>query len=482
MTAATPHPTPRPERFDLILFWLLIAIVALAPLPLGSNRPLPAAMLAFATGLALVLWTLRLLLYGKVAVPVRRIRLPLILFGIVAGWILLQSLSIVPRSWADPIWEVASSALDRPLAGSISVNPGATRTALMHLLTYAGIFWLALQLTRPPERARLALAAISLIGAAYAVYGIVIYVTGNDWILIYRKWIYHDALSSTFVNRNSFATFAGLGLLAAIVYFINGFRHLLTINRPLRQRLALIADTIFSRALIRTVSMMALMVALVLTGSRAGIASSMIGAIALMVSFARGSSLKTSHIAVMSGGIMGAMAIVFLINGGLLVSRLGDDDTDLLASDRHIVYEATMDAIMTAPWTGTGYGTFRDVFAAYRPETLSSRFYWDKAHNDYLENALELGIPAALLLNLSIVLLALEALKGLWRRRRDRGIPAIAVAATILVGCHSLLDFSLQIPAVSILYAFLLGLGVGQSWPHQSRRQPNAAAISQALS
>ena len=469
-----PHPTPdagspdaRGIFADRFLFWLLIGIVALAPLPLGSNRPLPAALLALATGLLLTMWAALALTRKRLPLPARRVRVPLILFGLVAGWALIQSLPL-PISWADPIWAIASSAIDRPLAGSISVNPWATRTALMHLLTYGAVFWLTLQLTRASDRARTAMVAIAIIGATYAAYGVAIYLAGNDWILIYRKWAYTNALSATFVNRNSFATFAGLCLLAAVVHFINGFMHLLTIERPLRQRIALIMNTIFSHGIVRTITMLLLMVALFLTGSRAGIASSLAGLLVLMASFARNRSLKRTHVAAISIAIVGSMALVFTINGGLFVSRLGDKDTDFSESQRPIVYQATMDAIATVPWTGTGYGTYRDVFAAYRPENLSSLFYWDKAHDDYLENALELGLPAAVALNLCIALLALDALRGLWRRRRNRHFPAIAVAATVLVGLHSLVDFSLQMPAIAVLYSFILGLGVAQSHPEQT--------------
>jgi hypothetical protein len=40
-----------------------------------------------------------------------------------------------------------------------------------------------------------------------------------------------------------------------------------------------------------------------------------------------------------------------------------------------------------------------------------------------------------------------------------------AVGATVLVGFHSIFDFSLQMPAVSVLYAVILGIGIGQSQP-----------------
>jgi hypothetical protein len=59
--------------------------------------------------------------------------------------------------------------------------------------------------------------------------------------------------------------------------------------------------------------------------------------------------------------------------------------------------------------------------------------------------------------------LALTCLKGVRRRHRDWAFPAIGVAASVLVGVHALLDFSLQIPAVAILYAGIMGIGCAQA-------------------
>ena len=55
-------------------------------------------------------------------------------------------------------------------------------------------------------------------------------------------------------------------------------------------------------------------------------------------------------------------------------------------------------------------------------------------------------------------------LVGARRRRRDALYPALGAAATALVACHALVDFSLQIPAVAAWFATLLGLGYAQSW------------------
>jgi O-antigen ligase len=456
-------------RAERLLFAALIALVALAPLPLASNRPLPAAALSLAAGLLLALWGAALLAgHARLAVSPRRIAWPLALSGAVALWIVIQTLPL-PAGWGDPAWTEAAAALGEPLSESISVNPQATLTALMRLLAYAAILWLTMQLARAPERARTALKAAALTGAAYAAYGIAIYAAGNDWVTIYRKWSYHQALTSTFVNRNSYATFAGLGLLCAAAWFMGGIRHLIELKRPLRHKAALLAEAVFTQSLVRSAAMLLLLAALFLTGSRAGVAASLIGLFVLLTAMAGGGARRPMRIAV-AGGITGVLALAALaLGGGLLSERLAETGRDASAADRQLTYAATMDAITTAPWTGTGYGTYREVFAAWRPEPLSSGFFWDKAHNDYLENALELGLPAALALNLAIALLALEALRGLGRRR-DRTAAALGVAATALVAVHAYFDFSLQMPAVSAFYAFIMGLAVAQSYPHARRR------------
>lgn len=447
------------------LFRALLALVALAPLPLGSNRPLPAAILSLAAGLLLALWAAALLTgRAEMALSPRKLRWPLGLFGAVVLWILVQALPL-PSAWGDPVWREAGAALGETLRASLSVDPQATLSGLMRLLAYAAVFWLTLQLTRAPERARLAIAAAAIIGAAYALYGIAIYAAGNEWVTIYRKWAYHQALSSTFVNRNSYATFAGLGLICATAWFVNSFRHLLGIKRPAARKAALIAEEIFGRSLLRTASVLLLFVALILTGSRAGTAASLIALFVLMLTYARGGALRGGQAVLVAALVAGIALLAIGLGGGLLFERLSSAGSDVSADDRRVIYAATLDAISTAPWTGTGYGTYSQVFAAWRPEALSSSVLWDKAHHVYLENALELGVPAMLALNLAIALLAAEALRGLWRRRRERTAPAIGVAATVLVGLHSFFDFSLQMPAIAVFYAFLMGLAVAQAWP-----------------
>ena len=125
----------------------------------------------------------------------------------------------------------------------------------------------------------------------------------------------------------------------------------------------------------------------------------------------------------------------------------------------------TLEAIGSAPVLGTGYGTFEEVFRFYRTSDVGN--FYLKAHNTYLENALELGIPAAVALFAILAGFLALTFVGLRRRRREAVYPCIGFAATVLVAAHSTVDFSLQIPAVAATYCLIMGAACGQCWSSQ---------------
>ena len=105
----------------------------------------------------------------------------------------------------------------------------------------------------------------------------------------------------------------------------------------------------------------------------------------------------------------------------------------------------------------------------YRNASIPVSALVDKAHNTYLEIVLELGLPFAICLFAAVFGLSLLCFRGLRRRRRNRHYPAIGIATTLLVAVHSLIDFSLQIPAVAVSYAFVMGIAVAQSESTRTR-------------
>jgi O-antigen ligase len=459
-----------PPTFRLIL-WGLIALVALAPLPLGSNRPLPAVLLLAACGILLILFSAAAAPHKKRPGLVSdRYLLPAFsLYGVVLGWAFLQATAIptsfpgIVQSWANPIWTEASAALMRPLSLRISINPAATIHDSFLLIAYAAIFWLSLQITRDltnAGRARLALVAT---GSVYSLYGLFDLFGGADWFVGNVSTGPASHLTSSFVNRNSYATFAGLTLLAATSLFLERIHYILSLERPLRRKAALVIEHMIFQSGWLTGATLLIMLALFLTASRGGILASLFALCALVVLQLprRGQSLRQPIAFI----VVSLVGLAVIVAGGNLLDRLEKQGLSLETDLRGRIFATTMDAIQTAPLTGLGFGTYEDAIEPYRAGDPNIFTLWEKAHNSYLENALELGLPATFALTLSIFLLTRIAFRGVRNRRRHKGFPALGVAATLLVGLHALVDFSLQIPAVAVLYAFMMGLAVTQSLP-----------------
>ncbi len=158
--------------------------------------------------------------------------------------------------------------------------------------------------------------------------------------------------------------------------------------------------------------------------------------------------------------ILAAGLGVFLISCEGWLDRL--TATDAERETRMIIYEQTWQAIQSAPWTSYGIGGYEQTFPMFADYRISNT---DKAHNDWLETMFELGLPAALIWFAVLGGLGLRCIIGFFRRRRDHVYHAVGINACVLIGLHSLVDFSLQIPAVAmaITLAVLLGVEVAQS-------------------
>jgi O-antigen ligase len=202
--------------------------------------------------------------------------------------------------------------------------------------------------------------------------------------------------------------------------------------------------------------------ALFLSHSRGGIFATVAAILFLTIAISQAPSLgRTRYLGLIALPVL-MLLVVFLVSGETILTRLADADQD--SGDRLVIFKLTAQAIRDYPLLGTGFGSFTELFPVYRTEAIPTGFV-NAAHNDYLENMLELGIPAALALFASLLWLTGLCVRGLRVRRRNALLPCLGVAATALVGVHSLVDFSLQIPAVTALYIFSLGIAVAQSRP-----------------
>lgn len=302
--------------------------------------------------------------------------------------------------------------------------------------------------------------SVSAITAFYALWGLIVYWSGNTTILWFQKWAYQTDLTGTFVNRNSFATFLGLGLLTSVALIFEGVRRRVDFRESSRSIIKAALELTIVHLRWLTLAFLAMAAALLLTHSRGGATSTLFGLITFFGAVTFAPSLQARWHIIFGLGLTVALGIILLISDNVTTERLAE--SSIQTEGRTRIFELTWQAIHDWPIFGTGLGTFRDVFPLYRTEDL--RLPVDRAHNDYLETIVELGLPAATALFLSMASLLLVCLRGVRHRRRDAIFPCIGVGVTTLVAVHSLFDFSLQMPGVAALYWLIMGAAVAQSF------------------
>ncbi|WP_196242384.1 O-antigen ligase family protein [Azospirillum oleiclasticum] len=445
-----------------LLFRLLLALVVLAPVPFAAQRPWAWSLMGVTIGLLLLLWG-ALVLTGRAraAMPMSRLWFPAVPFLLVLCWAVLQTTGLVPAGWQHPLWGEAARALNAmngSMVGSISLDPSMTVTAVLRLATYGGVFWLAVQLGRERARAREALVTLATAGIAYAVYGLAVRFGGWEYILWYPKWAYHGDVTATFVNRNAYGAYAGIGLLCCVALFVHGLRPTGTGDR----RAFDLAEALLVRALPYLAGGLVIGTALLLSHSRGAFLATGVSLLVLIVALVKGRILRpgAAFPAVVALLVVGLSSVI--ISGDGTVDRLWRMNID--QEGRPDLMRQTLVAIGDAPWTGYGLGAFLPAFRLYRDSTLADTVVYDFAHNVHLELAMDLGLPGALVFYAAIIAVAAVCAAGLVRRRRDQIHPAVALAAMTLLGLHGLVDFSAQMPAIGATLALLLGIGYAQSW------------------
>lgn len=453
--------------------WLYVAMLAWTPFPLGGAIAWAAGLQEILVAPCWMLWILGTAgTRDKTWSSNRTILAPLAFAALTICWAIIQITPSVPSGWVHPIWNMTSDALGRPVDGVISLNPWRTQAEILKLASYAMAGWLAFQMARRIETARLLLNAIITIGAAYALYAFILEFGGTrQTALFYAVPWRNPLMSGPFMLHNSFATYVGLVAVAAIATLFAKGSEAVDVGRGWRRLVDSAVSYCFGRGAPLLVAAVLTFAGVVASASRAGFVGTMCGfAVIALVSLTIVRS-RTSRILAAAGALAAAAPLLILItfNGDTLGSRV----SELMASNtgdqiRFSLWAATRRMIVDAPWLGLGLGSFEDAYPLYASQVYP--LVMDKAHCDYLEFAAGLGLPAAVAWWIALAWITVICLRGVRERRRNRHFAVAAIGASILVAVHSSVDFSLQIPSVALLYATLMGLGVAQSQSSRSQK------------
>ncbi|MDZ4134769.1 MAG: hypothetical protein U1D06_04125 [Paracoccaceae bacterium] len=210
------HPSRGYSRLNDRFGLFIAAVVLLAPVPLASNRPVWWLLWGGIIGAGCALH----LALGTRIAPGRplqlRHHLPLMLAGLgVAGFALLQALPLAALL-PEALRSLPASAGLSPVPRSISLAPDASLAGGLRVMIYLCFLALVLEVSSQPARAErigwLLFAGL----AAHAIWGLVALKVLGDTLLLQDKTAYRGFATGTFINRNSYATFLGFGIVLGI--------------------------------------------------------------------------------------------------------------------------------------------------------------------------------------------------------------------------------------------------------------------------
>ena len=329
---------------------------------------------------------------------------------------------------AHPVWTELGAALPgAPPPGTWSRTPAAALPNALLVASVAAALWLG---ARAPASLR-AHGPVVLAGAAALAsgYGLLVLQAGSEQVLWLPKPAYRDAATGPFVNRNAFAAFAGVGLLALVA----------AAGVQVRRGRAPWWWALPVGALI--------LAGLGASASRGGIAATLIALACLGTIAAWRDGRRVVRLGAAVG--LGAMSAAA---AAALAPRLAGVPEAL--AKRAAIHRMALEAIAERPWLGHGAGASDAVFRAARPADLA--YAVTQAHSIYLEAALAWGVPAAALLVAAAAGLAVASARRAWGGD-PRG--AAALGCCILLGAHGLIDFAPQVPGVALPAAWLIGAG-----------------------
>jgi len=412
-----------------VFFVFFVGGLAWVPFWLGSDRLIPWGINAVVfPGLA-AFYELSLIVRGAThPVSIRSIRLSVILFVTATVWALVQNATWTPDAWHHPIWQLAAETLGRQIPGSISVDRDLTALALIRLITAASVFWLALQLGRDAWRAKLLLWCVVGFGAIYAIIGLFALTLMPHGVVFKDTVGDSHFLSSTFASQNSYATFAGMGLITVVALIQRLYRRELHRSGDhLRLKFAALIETTGTQAALPLTVAFIIMVSLLLSGSRGGVISTAIGIFALIVVNVSRARRIGQNEALLAVFVIVLVSATFIAFGDLVVGRIAE--RGIFEEARFQSYMLAIRSIESAPLLGYGYGTYQAVFPMFHDDSMSLWIYWNRAENTYLEIFQGLGLLFGAMLIGSVAALVFVCVKGAKTGQRAVTIPAVAVGA-----------------------------------------------------
>jgi O-antigen ligase len=462
------------RRVKFVELPLLVGFV-LAVLAFGGTEP---ASFAIVEVLFLGLVTFLILKPTglDVFVPWRTLVIPAALTCVV-----LLQLCPLPANWLQGSGRRVSYIASTRV-GRLTFEPYSTRAQLLVVLTCIAAFYLGQVVSQNRDSKRRLIVSLVVLGTFEAFYGLVQYLTGWQMIFAYAKKYDLTEATGTYINRNHYAGFLEMVLPFGIALALCEFRNLGKSQHPDGARLrTLLSRQSSQRLAFWLLVSVVLFAALIFSRSRMGIIAACASLLVMCGLVAVSRHQRGIAIGLWAAFIALSIVFAFWIGPGPIAGRFATVGQEYSLGDqgRISIWHDALRLIWQHPLLGTGLGTFPIAFQAFQTSFLGQ--FVNHAHNDYLEIASDLGLPAALTLFASVFVVLTRAVRTYFSSKEnlDRIVAAGCVGSIVALLLHSMADFNLYIPANALIFSLILGLGIsGKSQelptgPHTSRLNSN---------
>ncbi len=352
------------------------------------------------------------------------------------------------------VWAIVGAV---PQVTSLSVSASATILSLLSMLPALALFLSVRVLTRLEKK--IAVLALIIFGIISASLGLLQLSQGKSSVLRFYQITNPDDAVGFFANRNHYAALLNCVLIFSIAWMVQ------IAATPRRggtygkwRSVALVAAG---------TTIITLLAGAAMSRSRAGFGITIFALLAgalLAVGMRGGSASRITPLR-MLGIVVGAG--MFMTMQYALFRLLDRFATDPLQDARVVFAQTTYAAIKAYFPFGSGLGTFTRVHPLFEtPERALIDTYANRAHNDFIEYALESGVFGASLIVLAALVLV-RKLFAAWRSG-ERGAADLDVIlqrsaglVLILIAVHSVFDYPLRTSAMMAVMAVAAGLLMG---------------------
>jgi O-antigen ligase len=432
----------RDEKSKLsgLALFLLAVIPMIAVAAYGSVDPWALGIQAILIAALLIVWMADLLVRGRLEINFNASALPLL------ALILIGVFQILPLFAT----AVPESILKSEVAGTISLDPFATRFAVIQLSVYLLYFLAAMHFLNRARRLRGMVYVIIIFCSAAAFFGILQFLAKPEAIYGLRPTPWAEPFGP-YVNKHHFAALMEMSFGVTLALFL-GHQ-----NSREKKMLLLIAMILAG-------------ISIVLTGSRGGFLS--VTVVALFVVAAsvisgrrqaleQGSASNRSSNLISSGLFLVTIAALVvgsvLMLGGdqSLVRGLGGVNSEDFSTGRTHFWQITWEIIKDNPIIGVGLDSLAVAFT--RHDTWNGTVRVEQSHNDYLHVMAEAGVIGLLAVVSFIVIVFKKGIRNIGEH--VSGFPRSMVIGSLggLLGIlvHSFFDFPLRTPANGFFFLLL---------------------------